>query len=380
MAVFVLTVIFSVSISQRVYGDSVVGTVETKVSLKIDGKNRTFTTTQNTIEGALAQNDIRLVKNDITEPPLDTYLSGKALNVQLVRAVPVLISDNNQSWGATSAYTQPADILKQLNVEIFPEDKVSAELIMDPAAEGAVGQKVLIERAPVYTIYVDDTTKVVRSWKKTVGEMLTEKGIVLGVNDIVEPPKTSALVGVSEITVTRINYADIVETTSVEFQTLTQKSYDMYKGQTNVLQVGVNGSKKESLHIVYHNGIEVSRNVTSSVIIETPQNKIVQTGVKPYNAGMWWDTLVVAGSRWGVDPAAMFRVMACESGGTPDNSNGTNTGLFQYAAGTWSGASRDYPGGVYRGAEITDGVAQIYVTAWKVSEQRVPWTGWGCKP
>jgi len=377
LAIFVLTFMFSSFISTLVYGDSVVGTVETQITLHIDSKTRDLRTTQNTIAGALTQNSITLNKNDITEPSLDTYLTGKTLDVNVVRALPVLISDNGQSWPAVSAYNQPLDILKQLDVEIFPEDHVSAELILDPAAEGAVGQKVMIARAPVYTIYVDDQTRVVRSWALTVGEMLAEKGITLGANDIVEPPKSALLAGISEITITRINFADIEETKAIDFESTTQTSFDLYKGQTKVTQVGVQGSKKQSVHIVYHNGVEISREVTSSEVTLSPQNQVTLVGAKPYNAGVWWETLVSAGARWGVSPTDLFNVMSCESGGNPYSGN-YYKGLFQYAPSTWSGASAAYPGGKFAGAAITDGNAQIWVTAWKVSKSG--WGAWGCKP
>lgn len=377
LAVFVLVVLFSTTISGRVYGDSVVGTVETKITLHVDGETENFITTQNTIEGSLAQNNISLSKNDITEPPLDTYLGGGSVEVTLIRAVPVLVSDNGQSWAATSAYTQPHDILKQLAVEIFPEDRISADLILDPAVEGAIGQKVTIERAPVYTIYVDDEVRTVRSWVTNVGELLVEKGITLGVNDIVDPGKTASLAGLTEVTITRINFADIEEIVSIPFQTESKNSYDMYKGQTKVTQVGIDGSKSQSVHVVYHNGIEISREVIASTVITNPQTKITLVGVKPYDAGAWWDTLVAAGSTWGVDPSAMFSVMTCESGGNPYSGN-YYKGLFQYAPDTWYGASAAYPGGQFAGAAITDGNAQIWVTAWKVS--RGGWSAWGCKP
>jgi len=383
LAVFALTIMFSATVSHGVYGDSVVGTVETQIALKMDGNTKKLTTTQNTIGGALAQNSISLTKNDITEPPLDTYLSGKSLNVQVVRAIPVLVSDNGQSWSGHSAYTQPQDILKQLNVEIFPEDKVSAELILDPAAEGAVGQKVVILRAPIYTVYVDDTTKVVRSWATNIADMLAEKGISLGVNDIVEPGKAAGLSGVSEITVTRINYADIAQMESIDYTTTSQYDFSMYRGQSKVIQVGVNGSKNVNYHIVYKNGVEISRTITSSELVSSPITKEIAKGAIPTDDKYgWWPTIISAANHFGVDPVGMYDVMNCESAGRDwigeERAYNLPKGLFQYRDDTWIGASDLYPGGQYSGVLITNGTAQIYVTAWKVSKEG--WRAWSCKP
>lgn len=376
LTVFVLTIMFSAFVSHRVYGDSVVGTVLTKLAIQIDGKIQSIQTTQNTIGGALVQNDIVLDKNDITEPPIDTYLSGKTTEVRVIRAIPVLISDNGQTWSAFSAYTEPADILKQLNVEVFPEDRVSAELIMDPAAEGAIGQKVIIERAPVFTIYVDDTTKVVRSWVTNVSDLLLEKGISLGVNDIVEPGKTATLAGVSEITVTRINYADVTENETIEYTTSSYYDFNMYRGQTKIIQDGQSGTKSVSYHIVYRNGLEVSRTINSTEIVSNPIKKIVARGAIPTNDVYgWWPTIVSAANQYGVDPIGMYDVMMCESKGN-QYSGTTYKGLFQYHPDTWAGASSQAGFG---GRLITDGVAQIYVTAWKVDHDG-GWRAWGCKP
>jgi resuscitation-promoting factor RpfB len=374
LIVFSFSIIFLSFISHSALGESVVGTVQTRLSVNIDGRTQIVTTTQNNIDAALKQNNINLAENDITEPPLNTYLGGKAVNVNVIRAVPVLITDSNQSWAGKSAYTQPYDILKQLDVTIYPEDKVSADLILDPAAVGMAGQEVIIDRAPVYTIYVDGETKVVRSWTTNVSDLLTEKGISLGVNDIIEPPKVSSLTGVTEVTITRINYANVDETVSIPYQTFNQDDYNIYEGNSSVLQAGINGSKKQSVHIVYENGVEVERAVTSSEVTQAAQNKIVGVGVKPYNADMWWNKVISAANSVGISGVRMYNMMTCESNGNPSDSNGVNTGLFQYAYGTWLKARSTY-GGPYSNALITNGDAQIYVTARKIAND-----GWGAWP
>lgn len=377
LAVFALTIMFASFVSYNAYGESVVGTVQTKLVLKVDEKTENVITTQNTIGGALTQNNVTMAKNDITEPPLDTYLSGKKQEVQIIRALPVLISDNGQSWASTTAYTQPTDILKQLAVEVFPEDKISAELILDPAVEGAVGQKVIIKRAPVYTIYVDDTTKIVRSWATNVGDLLNEKGIPLGINDIVEPAKTVSLTGVLEVVVTRINYVDAEETVPIVFQTIEQKDYNMYQGNSVVTQIGANGSKKQSVHLVYRNGVEVQRTVTATTVLETVQNKIVRVGVKPYGMDEYWPILVAASniyagtSRYDVSPDKMARVMLCESGGGQFADNGTNKGIFQ-----WDGSLYTWAAKVgHPASNMFDIDAQIYATALRASQNG--WGAWG---
>jgi uncharacterized protein YabE (DUF348 family) len=377
LVIFSLAIIVLASVSHQALGGSVVSTVETKINYVSNGKLTSFITTENTLESALSKQNVTLEKNDLTEPPLTTNLTGQTLGVKRIPAVPILINDNGQSWVGSSAYKTKEDILKQLNVEVDKVDKVSIDIILDPVTENAIGQKISIERAPVYTVSVDGGDSTVHSWAKTVSEVLTNGSITLNQNDTVEPGKSDFAPTSGQITVTRINFADIEETVSIPFQTIQQSSYEMYKGQTKVLQEGQGGSKKQTVHVVYHNGVEVDRIVTSTTLVNAPVNKTIVVGVKPYNSGAWWDTLVAAGNKWGVNPADLFNVMTCESGGNPYSGN-YYKGLFQYAPSTWAGASSAYPGGQFSGAAITDGNAQIWVTAWKASVSG--WGAWGCKP
>lgn len=375
-AIFFLVFLTVLLNSNSVFGEGLVASVETPVTIKYDGKTKNLVVTQNTIGGAIEQARLSLGQFDITDPPSGTLLTGQKQSITIVRALPVLISDNNQEHLAYSAYTNENDILKQLNIVIYPEDRVSSNLIMDPADENAAGQKVSIERAPVYKIKVDGGEQIIRSWGKTIGEVLNGK-VSLGKLDIVEPGVSSSSYEVQAISITRINVAEVNETVTIPFTTEARKDYNLYKGQTRVLNEGENGQKQQTIRITYQNGIEISRVVLSSETTKAAINEVISQGVKPYNAGMWWDTLVKAAAIWGIDPVGMYNVMICESNGNP-YSGGYYKGLYQYNPDTWSGASNAYPGGGFRGALITDGTAQIYVTAWKVSTSG--WGAWGCKP
>ncbi len=376
LAIFFAVIFVAISQSPKALGTSLVAGVESSVKITFDNKQKELTTTQNTVAGAVSEAGIALNKNDITDPPSESLLNGEGQEITVTRALPVLISDNNQEHLAYSAYTNETDILKQLKIEIYPEDKVSSDLITDPADENAIGQKVTIIRAPVFTVHVDGADQTIRSWGKTIGEVLTNK-VTLGQRDTVEPALTALSTGNQEITVTRINYEEIKESVALPFETVKQKDYGLYKGQTKVTQEGENGQKDQTVRLIYRNGLIVDRIILSSEIVKNPTNKIIAEGAKPYNAGMWWEALVSAGSTWGVDPSSLYNVMICESGGNP-YSGTYYKGLFQYSPETWSGASSAYPGGAYRGAAITDGTAQVNVTAWKVSKSG--WSAWGCKP
>lgn len=85
--------------------------------------------------------------------------------------------------------------------------------------------------------------------------------------------------------------------------------------------------------------------------------------------GQWGPELVDAAAMYGQDPAAMHRVMMCESKGDPYADNGVNKGLFQFHPGTFAGTP-------YAEAGIFDGSSQIYAAAWMWSQGRKG--EWGC--
>jgi peptidoglycan hydrolase CwlO-like protein len=81
-------------------------------------------------------------------------------------------------------------------------------------------------------------------------------------------------------------------------------------------------------------------------------------GVPP-DGGSWWPLVQAAAAKYGVNAAAMYRLMMVESGGDASASNGgTYLGLFQYAPATWRGSWNPW-----HGASLLDGEAQIQATA-----------------
>jgi uncharacterized protein YabE (DUF348 family) len=317
-----------------------------------------------------------LSKNDATEPPRSTLLTGEGIDVKVKKALPVLISDNNQEFLAYSAYDEPDKILEQLEVETYPEDKVNPELILDPANEGAVGQKIIITRAPVYTIYVDGEKLTVRSWATIVKEVLGDR-VSLGLRDIVSPDLDSKVKG-GEIHVTRINVVEVEETETIEHTTQYRDDYYVAQGTDKVLNAGADGSRKNMVRIRYRNGVIESKKVLSSQTLKPAVTKVVKRGLMPINHRdfnmTYWTYMVQAGTKYGISPLALYKVAVCESHVNP-YSRGAYYGMYQYNLGFWAVASS---AAGFGGAAWSDARAQIFSTAKYASENG--WGKWGCKP
>lgn len=90
----------------------------------------------------------------------------------------------------------------------------------------------------------------------------------------------------------------------------------------------------------------------------------------PAGHGQWWPIIQQAAAQYAQDPAALYRVMMCESTGDPNADNGVCKGLFQFNPGTW----RTTP---YGHQSIWDGRAQIFAAAWMWSVGRK--SEWTCR-
>jgi uncharacterized protein YabE (DUF348 family) len=379
LIVFILAITAVTLKSNFVYGEADNPGYLTKVKVNFDHQSKSILTTGKNVLEALDEGGISLAKNDITNPPLDTKLTGGDFSVEITRALPVLISDNNQEHLAFSAYSGTKDILKQLDISVYPEDIVDAQLIMDPVDEGTAGQKIVIKRAPSFSVEVDGKTEVIRSWGKSVGDVLSGH-VLLGQKDIIEPSTDSSAPTDGKIVITRVNVAEVEATETISFSVVQKNDYSMFQGQTKIEKQGSNGEKKVKYRITYHNGQEVDKVVLSLETISQPVAQVVIKGMKPYNAGAWWDTLVAAGNKYGVNPASLLNVMNCESHGNPNSIGWANGlpkyyGLFQYNLGLWSTASA---AAGFGGADWSNGEAQIYATAKHASQYG--WSAWGCKP
>lgn len=294
------------------------------------------------------------------------------------RSLPILILDDQKRIPGRREGQTPEEIVKANNITLFPEDVVTKELILDPVNDGAAGEKIVIKRAPVFRVAVDDGEVVIRSWAETISGVLDGK-IQLGAKDQVTP-KLTAVATPGYIVVTRITVIETDETVLVPFSTVEKADFFTPQGSRIVATKGVNGSKIRHLRIRYKNGVEENRVVLSESISKAPVTEVVKKGQMPTSSRgfnrTYWNWMVEAGSKYAVSPLDLFEVAACESRVNPNSVNGAGYyGMFQYNLGFWKTAS-GLAG--FSGAPWSDAKAQIFTTAKWVSANG--WGRWGCKP
>jgi hypothetical protein len=191
--------------------------------------------------------------------------------------VVVWIDNERLLLNATS--TEPEKILAENNVVVWPEDKIETALILDPVADEGAGQKIIIKRAPVYYLEIDRKTIEIRSWNPGIAGLIQKSGVTVHAKDIIEPKTVTELLPGGVITVTRVNEEDIDTLEDVAFNTVYKASSSVAFGQKVVTQDGHKGQIKKTYHVVYQDGVEVSRWLKSTATTIQKQDKIITTGV-----------------------------------------------------------------------------------------------------
>lgn len=174
------------------------------------------------------------------------------------------------------------DVLKDKNIAVGVKDKVQ------PSLESKVSEKetIKIKSAIPVEIKANGVQIEVQSADDTIGEMLKNEEETLkeyGINfnndiDEVSPSLDSQIEDNMCVQIVNVEKKELVQNEPINFETIIEKDENLDKSVSKVKSEGVNGEKEVTYEIVYKDGIETSRNVTSAKTIAEPKNKIVIKG------------------------------------------------------------------------------------------------------
>lgn len=195
------------------------------------------------------------------------------------------------------------------------------------------------------TVVADGQRQVVTSPAPLVSDLLTELGITVDADDRLSVPVDEAVVAGQTITVQRVAVVDVVETVAVPNGARTVQDPEMFVGDDEVRKAGAPGEQSVTFSVVTVDGVEESRTETARATTREPVERVVAEGTKeraepPATApaassgGSATPAAPVSGDVDSLNWAALAR---CESGGNPTivSSNGLYHGLYQFSTSTW---------------------------------------------
>lgn len=299
-AVFIVGVIFFSFSSVSYAGDNNDHQKGRLITIHDRGSEKVILSQAATIGDALKEAKITIDSKDVVEPAVSEKLVASDYQVNIYRARPVIVVDGTMRTKIITPYQTASQIIESAGIKIFDEDKTSLELTSDIIAEGA-GLKLTIDRAVPFNFVLYGKTSLARTHGKTIGEMLAEKGVKLGINDRVMPNANTPLTEGLSVRVWREGKQTVTVDEAVDFEIEKIENADLPMSFREIKTAGVKGMRSVSYEINIIDGVEVNRVEIASIIINQPKKQVEMVGVKGQyttpteNENITWDYLTSHG-------------------------------------------------------------------------------------
>ena len=168
------------------------------------------------------------------------------------------------------------EVLIANDIPFGADDRVEPGL--DTKVNG--GETISIYKAHEITIVDGGTTTVRKTTYKKVGDILKELNITLGENDRVTPDLNKEVATVDTIKIVRDGKSTEVKKEEIKFETKEEKDDSKYVDEKVTKVEGKNGEKEVTYNVVRENGKEISREVVSEKVLTEATAKVVVVGTK----------------------------------------------------------------------------------------------------
>ncbi|MFZ0546343.1 MAG: ubiquitin-like domain-containing protein [Candidatus Promineifilaceae bacterium] len=143
------------------------------------------------------------------------------------------------------------------------------------------------------SLTVDGEQREITTEATNVRELLEEAGVEVNPDDIVDPPTFRPLEDGLEIRITRVTESIETIEQSIPFQRRTVRNESMGAEESPlIIQGGNPGLQEITVRIVYHDGLEFTRQETEIRVVESAQDEIVMVGVGAAPGNVEFDGLL----------------------------------------------------------------------------------------
>lgn len=270
------------------------------------GDEKVLLSNADTIGAALKEAGVTVENRDAVEPALTEKLVASEYQVNIYRARPVIVVDGATRQKVITPYQTPSQIVKDTGIVLYPEDDATITQSSDIVADGA-GLKLTIDRATPFIFDLYGVKTEARTQGKTVGEMLSEKGIELEANDRASLPLSTPITPGLEVRVWREGKQTVTSELVIPYDVEQIRDADREVGYKEIQTAGKNGKRNVTFEIEIKDGVEISRNEIASIVIEQSSKQVEIVGVKakalPYTGGgtktEWLSASNIPQSDWG---------------------------------------------------------------------------------
>ncbi len=348
------------------------------MTLVVDGHSSNVSAYGGNVASVLKRADVAVGGADHITPALDSPVEdGGTITVNTSKKITVSLDGAERTVTTTS--NRISGLINQLGIAANASISAPASSLLSNSSD------ITIITPKDVTLVADGKQTKKNTTAAKVSDVLAEANIKLSATDRVSVPGTSKIVNKMVIKVTRVDTTGTAsETADVPFETVQSVDANMFKDERKVLTEGAPGTLETTFSTVVVDGVEASRAETGSKVIKAPVAAKIAVGGKdrpapepapepapaPAEAGANTGAAAPAASNVGMWDA----IAQCESTGnwSINTGNGYYGGL-QFDIGTWLSAG----GGAYApNASLATKEQQIDI-ANRVYAQR-GLSPWGC--
>ncbi|MBN9618408.1 MAG: transglycosylase family protein, partial [Actinobacteria bacterium] len=319
-------------------------------------------TSASDVQGALKDAGYQVGPHDLVAPSLATHVKdGTKIVLNHGRLLHLMVDGQ-----AKNVWTTEPTVAAALAALGYPSsDFVS---VSRSTRVPLTGTSLVLRSPKNVTIRHDLKTQSAVTTAATVGQLLSQVGLVLGPMDRVTPSLTSAITPGLSIRIQRVLIKQVSQVQTVDYAIQKQSDPTMYQGDSTVVTAGQEGSERVVYKVVFVDGKRSSSTVISSTVLTQPRTQVEKVGTKQQPAPPQAAAPPVTGGgglNW-------QGVANCESGGnwSINTGNGFYGGL-QFDYGTWLA----YGGGAYAPTANLASEAQQITVATRLYQARgsSPW-------
>ncbi len=334
-------------------GTAAYASLDKKLTLSIDGQDRSVSSFGSTVGDVLAAQHITVGPRDVVAPaPTSKISDGTRIAVRFARELKLSVDGRNRSYWVTS--TDVSNAFSELGLR-FDGAKMSASR---SAGIGRAGLTLQVATLKTLTVKHDQRADSVETTALTVGQALSADKVTVDGDDKVSASLSNPITTGDVITVVRVDKRTTKVSGQIAFKTVRQADSRLLEGKTTIGRAGVRGTRITTVSTVYADGQKLSSTILSTSTAKSPVDEIVRYGTKkpptpaptpvpspapapaPAPAPVPSPAPAPApggggsGSGGGLNWGALAQ---CESGGNPHivSPNGMYYGLYQFSVATW---------------------------------------------
>ena len=353
-------------VASTVAGAAIVGSAtaavaaQKDITVDVNGEAKTISTFSGDVDKALQAAGVEVTDADLVYPaPGQKLANGDTLTVRTAKPVAVVVDGVAQELTSTAATV--GDLLDEAGMAANAATDIDRD---QPVTEGL---NVDVTTPKIVSINDGGAVTYTSAAAKTVGDLLTERGITFDSNDRLNVPLDAQVTPNMQINLDRVEIVKDREIVDVKAPAKYIDDPEMEEGTEEIREEGVLGEKQVIRHTVLVNGQPEDTFVASAHETREAKPAVIVRGTKKAEGNTGAAAPAVAnGSVWD-------SIAQCESGGdwSINTGNGYHGGL-QFNPGTWAA----YGGTAY--APTADQATREQQIA--IAEKTQAAQGWGAWP